>query len=138
MSGCKGLHCPGCGNGGSGLAVAVLGVTVAAVVLRKPVEHAADVLLHIVLIILAAIAGLGVTGAAVFVAVRSRRRRAEPDGRPLTQGAAPPRAVQARTAPRRELPAPQVHLHFHGPVLPDDLAAIIDRSRELPGPGQHK
>jgi hypothetical protein len=92
MSGCKGLHCPGCGNGGSGLAVVVLGVAVAAVVLRKPAEHAADVLLHVVEIAAITAVSAIVLGGVLLLTLRYRRRRAR-----AAAGLPAPRVVRAIT-----------------------------------------
>jgi len=76
MSKCPGLHCPGCGGGGGSGASALL-VLLAVIIIAaiaRPVVHAAEVVLEVVLITAASVTGLAVlTGSALLVRVAMRR-----------------------------------------------------------------
>jgi hypothetical protein len=88
--------------------------------------HAADVLLHIVLITVASLAGLSLSGLGAWLVI-SRRRARRPA--PWQVSVQPPAAkpVSARSEPRQALTAPQIHLHLHGPVSATDVAELIAR-----------
>jgi hypothetical protein len=80
MSKCSGLHCPGCGDGGGGIAVVLVVLAVIIAAIARPVAHAAgDVLrvaaevLEVTAITAASIAGLAVLGAAAYGARRAWR-----------------------------------------------------------------
>ena len=93
---CRGIHCPGCGdNGGGGALVVLVAVVIVGAIVAKPVEHAADELLHVVLIILEVTAitaaSLGAIALAAVVTVKARRRRA------VSRAERPP-AVPARSS----------------------------------------
>jgi hypothetical protein len=74
--------------------------------------------------------GLAIVGARVRHHLWPRPREAAviqlPASQPAVNAAA---ARQLPAAPGRELPAPQVHLHFHG-VTAEDVAAIVARHGE--------
>jgi hypothetical protein len=124
---CKGLHCPGCGDGGGGVVLALIVVLLVAVAIARPIEHAVDDVLHVLIIAACCLAGTAVAAGAAYAAVRLyRRHHRTPEHAPAVL--APPvrpEAVPARTAPRAiAAPQPELHLHVHG-VSADDLAAII-------------
>jgi glutamate-1-semialdehyde aminotransferase len=78
--GCKGIHCPGCGDGGGGGIAAVVIVLVLAVVASaKAIGHALAEVGHV--LVLVAIAGASVTVAAGAVilglVIRHRLRQVE-------------------------------------------------------------
>lgn len=121
--GCPGIHCDGCGGHGSGVAAGVVVLAVVAAVVAKPVAHAAADVLHALEVVLevlmwtgAAAAGLALTGAAAYGAVRLRRwrsaRRQVIGGHPVTLGAAA--HAQALTGRRVVLEA----------VVVDDVAGV--------------
>ena len=107
--------------------VAAVGVAGGAAV-AGPVVRAADAVLHIVLITVAALAGLGVALGALALVLAARARRHPPawTAQVLPPRRAPQRAVQSRTAAQGVLP-PQIHLHLHGPVSAADVAELIAR-----------
>jgi hypothetical protein len=80
---CKGLHCPGCGDGGGGILALVVLVLVIAAAIARPVAHAADAVLRVLVealeitgIVLASVAGLGVLAGMVYGARGLYRWRA--------------------------------------------------------------
>lgn len=106
MSKCPGLHCDGCpgGGGGGGVLVALAAVIILGAIVARPAEHAADELLHVVLVILEVAAitagSLGVIALAVVVTVKARRRRAVSHAeRPPAVSVRPPAPVADRPAP---------------------------------------
>lgn len=85
MSGsCKGLHCPGCGDGGGWVALvlivagAAIAVKVGKAVSRAVGEafHVLAVVLEVVLISIASAAGLGVLAGLTWAGIRIHRRYA--------------------------------------------------------------
>jgi len=107
--GCKGLHCPGCGQGGGGPAalLVVLGVVLVAAIAR-PVVHAAEVVLEVTLITVSSVAGLAVLGGAAYGAARlhhwqARNRQTIP--RPYPYRAARASGAFSAAAPRDRGPA---------------------------------
>ncbi len=85
--------------------------------------HAAAELLHIVLIAVAVLAGVAVAGLAGLIVWQVRAHR-------QLHGAlvhpAPPQRVPL-PGQRQAVPAPQIHLHLHGPVSAADVAELIAR-----------
>jgi hypothetical protein len=75
---CPGVHCPGCGDGGGAIA-GIIAVVVICLILARPVEHAADELLHVVLVALeivaVSVAGIAVLGGIGAIAYRRYQRR---------------------------------------------------------------
>ncbi len=140
---CHGLHCPGCGHGGGGwLAALVVAILVIGAIIAQPVAHAADDAIHvaaevlkITAIVLASAAGAAVLGALAILGARvrhhlpARPREAAVIHLPAGQPAVNAAARELPASPGRELPAPQVHLHFHG-VTAEDVAAIAARHGE--------
>jgi hypothetical protein len=77
---CKGLHCPGCGHGGGGLAALVVLAVIIIAAIARPVAHAAGAVGHAVLealeitgIVLVSTAGLAVLGGMAYGAHRACR-----------------------------------------------------------------
>jgi hypothetical protein len=112
---CKGLHCPGCGDGGGGAAavvLVVLAVIIAAI--ARPVAHAAgDVLrvlttaLEVTAIAVASVLGLAALagmayGAALVYRWHARNRQAIPRHTPAVQ-----RVSWTLSAPRRRVIEPR-------------------------------
>ena len=128
MSDCPGLHCDGCGSGNSGCGVAVLiiGATaVAAEVVEWVAAHALELMVITAMCVALAVAAV----AALFRWAGRRDARHAVDRPFLTE-----REVTAvASAPRRELAAPALHLHFHG--LPADEQAAIIRTAIAGQPG---
>ncbi len=92
-------------------------------------EHALNVLVHIVLVVLAVAAGMSLAGLGICLLLR---RRYETRPAPWTvqvesPARAPQRAVEAPAAAQHALPPPQIHLHLHGPVSAADVAELIAR-----------
>jgi len=100
-------HCPG--GGGGGLAVLVVVAVVLAAAVARPVVHAAEIALEIVLITAASVTGLTLTAATVYAALRVRRWRASKP-RAIPAPARATVAVQGRTPPRAAIEAPKVRL----------------------------
>jgi len=120
-------------SGGSGIGLAVIIGLVLLIVssagaVATAIGHAADVLLHIALITIGSLAGLGIAGAVVAVVLARRAPRKPPPWAAQVQPHRrdPQRAVQGRTAAQSGLP-PQIHLHLHGPVSAADVAELIAR-----------
>jgi type VI protein secretion system component VasK len=74
---CKGLHCPGCGDSGGGGVLALVAIVIVGAVIARPVVHAADELLHLMLIIAATTAGLVLLSIGAWGAWRIRRHVTE-------------------------------------------------------------
>jgi hypothetical protein len=117
------------GTSGPGIGLAVVVALVlliagSAGTVVSAAAHAAEVLLHLVLIAVASLAGVVVAGLGTWLVVR-RRRASRPA--PYWATVQPPAAsvVPARTAAPPALPAPQIHLHLHGPVSAADVAELI-------------
>jgi hypothetical protein len=109
-------------------------------VIARPVAHAADDAIHIAAevlkitaIVLASAAGAAGLGGLAILGARVRRHLlASPSEAatiqlPAHRPEATTTAVrELRAPPSRELPAPQMHVHFHG-ASTDDVAAIVAR-----------
>src|ERR1700685_2365296 len=63
------------GGGGGGKRLLVLAVSVVAILIRKPVEHAADVAAEIAVYTVASVAVLAAVAGMAYAAVRLHRRR---------------------------------------------------------------
>jgi hypothetical protein len=117
------------GSGGSGLGGLVV-ILLAAALLGPAIAAAVAELVHLVLIVVAVFAGIAAAGVAALAAFHVHRWRASGTvQRPLP---APPRqrAVQAPREPRPAIERPiEQHVHFHG-LTAEDVAAIIERSRQ--------
>jgi hypothetical protein len=116
------------GGSGGGL-VAIGAVVIIGVILARPVVHAVGELLHVVLITVAAVAGLAVAAAVTGLVLVLRRQRGRqhldaPEwvtercgtSRIPSHGAIPVRpaaAVLTRSQPAIETPQPQLHVHYH-------------------------
>jgi len=99
MSSCKGLHCPGCGDGGGWGVLAVIVLVIVGAAIARPVEHAAVDVLHFVLIALAVLAGTAVAAAGGYAAWRIRRRAVRHQERPAAAPIQSPGRVAGRPAP---------------------------------------
>jgi hypothetical protein len=117
-------HCPPGGGSGGGAAATVIALVLIGAVIARPVIHAAEIILQVVLITVSALAGVAVLAAAAAVAVKIRRRRrlSRPTvrvlpARPARALPAPPRALPAGRAAgrRRQAPAPGVPDRTHLP-----------------------
>ena len=71
---CKASCCPGDSGSGLGAAIAVLVGIVVISAVAGPIIHAAEILLQIILITLAILAGLAIVTAVTVLVIRSRRR----------------------------------------------------------------
>ena len=117
----EGFHYGPCDSGGGGagkLVAVVIGLVVAAAIAR-PVIHAAEDLLQVVVIAATGLVALGILSTVAVLVVRSRRG--------VRQS-----SVLIDYAPREAIPAPKlaalpapVHFHFHG--YPDEAVADIMR-----------
>jgi hypothetical protein len=118
---CPGLHCDGCGDGGSGPtagAAAVIFIAVAIAIERKPIGHAISQVTRVI-IDLAEITGAVIGSAVVIVlAVSVGRRLARTHARASLPSSPAPRL--SRTAPRLSRTAPRP---LSGRVLPRELPA---------------
>jgi hypothetical protein len=129
-------------GGGGGLGAPVL-IILAAALLGPAVATAAAAvaeLVHIVLITLAVLLGLGAVGLVALAAARVHHWRTGAPVRMSVPAPPPWRAVEAPRAPRQgnsypdaarpAIEAPrQVHLHFHG-VDAADVAELLRRHSE--------
>ena len=80
---------------------------------------------NLLAMVLVALVVLAVSGVAVVAGVLIWQRR-RPAGPARVVVRAQPAQRPVRPAPPRPaLPAPQIHLHLHGPVTAADLAAIV-------------
>ena len=113
-------------------------IIIGAIVLAGPILAAVAELIHILLILLAVLAGTVVAGVVALAAFHVHRWRAggtvqrslpaAPRQRAV-QGAPSPRAVQPSREQRRAVEPPrQVHLHLHG-VSAEDVAAALRAAR---------
>ncbi len=114
----------GSGAGGS-LLIAVVVVAVFGAAFAGPVVHAAEDLVRIVLITAAVLAVLAGTG--IGLAVRYRRRTPPPWTVQVQQPPDASQRVLEVPAAAQRIPAPQIHLHLHGPVSAADVAELIAR-----------
>jgi hypothetical protein len=121
LMGGHGFHWSPCDSGGGLVAVAAVAIIV--LIVAGPVVHAAEDLVRLVLIAAAVLAVVAVAGVGCL-AWRARRHRSISTRPAPFLTPAEIRAVQARTAPRAIAP-PQIHVHLHGPVSAEDLAAIV-------------
>jgi hypothetical protein len=119
-------------DGGGGL-VAIIAVVIIGAILAGPALDAVTELVHLVLIAVAVLAGLGVAGG-VTALVLMRHRRAARAPYWATAGPRAARPVPARTVPRQLPAAPQIHVHLHSPVTAEDVAAIISRQQPAAWP----
>ncbi len=122
-----GAHTHGDGSGGK--IALVVGAAILAAAIAGPVAHAAAELLHIVVISVAVVIGLALTGGTALLAYRARHGRslrALPVhwAQVLPRQAAEPLKKSRR--PAIGAPKQERHLHFHG-VTAEDVAAIIAR-----------
>jgi hypothetical protein len=134
MSGkCGGLHCEGCGKGGGlGILAVIVAVLLICAAIARPVEHAADVAVHILEIVaycLAGLAGASALAAAAWLAVRWRRRStttaALPAPAPVTALPAPQQTATSAAEPPAIAPVHQeLHIHLHGDVPAETVAAV--------------
>jgi hypothetical protein len=117
---CKGLHCPGCGNGGGGAVVLLIAAVLIISAIARPAARAADAVGHAFLVALevaaitvASIAGLAVLAGTGLLARHVMRRRAGArqavvTTTPRTLRAS--RAVSARRARAIEQPGPALYV----------------------------
>ena len=88
---CKGIHCPGCGHGGSGIGAGVLAVIVSLAVaahFASAIGRAVSEVVFVLAVVAGSIAGIAVTAGAVVIAVRLRHgaaRRAQLQARELAR-----------------------------------------------------
>jgi uncharacterized membrane protein YebE (DUF533 family) len=117
-------HCPP-ERGGLGAILLVLAVVVIGAAIARPVARAAEVVLEVVLITAASLAGLAVISGVAYVAWRVRRWQAVNRQAIPRQGHAALRGAQAVSAPqRRAIEAPRA-------VIPS--ARVSDAGREAGG-----
>jgi hypothetical protein len=84
---CSGLHCGGCGKGSGGIGAIVL-LILAAFILAKghAIEHAADEVIHVLIIVACVTAGTAITGIGAYfyighrVALTRERKRSAIQG----------------------------------------------------------
>jgi hypothetical protein len=130
----SGAHTHPGGGPGLGLAVIVALVLVvagSAGAAFHTAEHALDVLVHIVLIVLAIVAGLTLVGLGAAVLIRRHYEKDAASWRATVQPLAT-RAARARTAapellpaqPKQAAVAPVVHYHVHLHAAPAALPAV--------------
>ncbi|MGO9298422.1 MAG: hypothetical protein ACLP52_31870 [Streptosporangiaceae bacterium] len=107
MAKCPGVHCPGCGERGGGVAVVVVVLAVIAVLIRKPVERAADTamrvigdVLHILLIAAECIGAAAAAFAVGYAGLSVYRWRASRAVHPVRQ-LEPLKAAVTLSAPQR-------------------------------------
>jgi hypothetical protein len=72
MSGCKGLHCPGCGDGEGGVLVVVLVVLAVAAAIIRAIWHTLVELAEITAAVVAGICGVAAVAGLVYLALRVR------------------------------------------------------------------
>jgi hypothetical protein len=115
-------------GGGGGLGTVVL-IILAAALLGPAIAAAVAELLHILLMVLAVLAGISGAGVVALAAFHVHRWRAGGTGRVSLPAPTVLRVVQAPREPRPALErGGRLHLHFHG-VAPEDVAAILERHR---------
>jgi hypothetical protein len=114
------------GHSGGGLGTVVL-VILAAALLGPAIAAAVAELLHLLVIVIAAVAGAGLVAAGAW---RLRSGRQDTARVLYRVTPAPPRPSPLPSQPRPAIEAPrQVHLHFHG-TDPAEVAAIIRQQQE--------
>ena len=116
----EGFHYGPCDSGGGGagkLVAVVIGLVVAAAIAR-PVIHAAEDLLQVVVIAATGLVALGILSTVAVLVIRSRRGVRQSS---VLIDYAPREAIPVPK--RAALPAP-VHIHFHG-VTAEDAADIM-------------
>jgi hypothetical protein len=131
-----GAHTHGSGGSGLGTALLVLSGAALAVKLAAPVAAAVGELVHVVLVLVAVVAGVAGACLLGFCTWRLYRWRQSGAARALPPGMA--RAAQSLPPPQRAALPPaagQVHIHhhWHG-VTAEDVAAILARE-DPPRPG---
>jgi hypothetical protein len=101
------------------------------VAIARPVAAAVAVLVHILLIVAAVLAGVAAVTLVAYVAWRVRRSRHESRPAPAALPPGVARAAQPLPAPQQRAieGGGQLHLHFHG-VTAEDVADIIERNRQ--------
>jgi hypothetical protein len=130
----SGAHTHPDGGPGLGLAVIVALVLIVAGSAGAAVhtaEHALDVLVHVLLVVLAVAAGMSLAGLGFCVFLR-RRYEARPAPWHATVEPPATRPMPARSAPYSALPAPLIHVHGHGPVTAAELAELVSRQGNPP------
>jgi hypothetical protein len=128
MAKCRGLHCPGCGDGGGGVTALVLIVLlVIGAVIARPAAHAAGSVLRVTVevleitgIILASAAGAATLAGVAVLATRARRSIASREPAPYrvisvrsAVAPLPQRAEIAAPAATRALEAPPAQVPWH-------------------------
>jgi hypothetical protein len=81
---CSGLHCGGCGKGSGGIGAIVLLILVAFILAKgHAIEHAADEVIHVLIIVACVTAGTAITGIGAYLYIghnvgvnRERKRNA--------------------------------------------------------------
>jgi hypothetical protein len=128
-----GAHTHGSGGGGFGTALLVLAGAALAVKLAAPVAEAVGELVHVLLVLVAVVAGTAGACLLGFCAWRLYRWRQPGAARVTALSPGVARAAQPLSAPQRSAAAlppadgPQeIHLHLHG-VSAEDVAAILAR-----------
>jgi hypothetical protein len=117
-------------HGGGGFDPMPILIIIGAIALAGPVAAAAAELLHLLVIVLAVLAGVMGAGVMAYVAFRVSRGRQEPARALYRVTPAPPkpRALPSEPGPAIEAPR-QLHLHFHG-TDPADVAELIRRQQD--------
>lgn len=149
-----GAHTHGSGSGGGGMTVLAVLALVAAAAVARPVIHAATEILMVVLIAVAVLVGVGITGLVGLLTWKGHRTH--PHAARVRSPAFPKsgagRSATPRDAGRSAAPEPRpaldrpagVHLHLHGCLQPTSLlssgraAGPAPRTRDhaaLPGRG---
>jgi len=114
------------GHSGGGLGTVVL-VILAAALLGPAIAAAVAELLHLLVIVIAAVPGAGLVASGAW---RLRSGRQDTARVLYRVTPAPPRPSPLPSQPRPAIEAPrQVHLHFHG-TDPAEVAAIIRQQQE--------
>jgi hypothetical protein len=119
------------GSGGSGLGTALLVLVGAALAVKLAGRAVAAVgeLVHVLLIVVVVIGGVGAAGLVAFITWRWRRTRID-----AARAISPLSPEVARAAsllgPRPAIERPtEVHLHLHG-VSAEDIAAVLARRQD--------
>jgi hypothetical protein len=114
MSDCPGLHCPGCGDVSLSTILKAAGALAAVAV--------AVWLVMTLLWLIAAVVGLALVAVVVLLVWMARRGS---DVATVARGMLPPpEAMPITGRPARALPAPELHIHLHGPLSAEDLAGV--------------
>jgi hypothetical protein len=118
-------------HGGGGFDPMPILIIIGAIALAGPVAAAAAELLHLLVIVLAVLAGVVGAGVAAYVAFRVSHRGQETARALYRVTPAPPRPSPLPSEPRPAIGAPrEVHLHLYG-VSAEEVAAAI-RNRDNP------